>query len=66
MTVEGRVGTSLGVQWLRLYTSNAGGWVPSLVRELEPTCNLEFTCPNYRVHILQLKISHAATKMHCS
>ena len=27
-------GTSLAVQWLRLCTSTAGAWVPSLVREL--------------------------------
>ena len=32
-------GDSLGVQWLRLYNSAAGGRVPSLVRELDPTCH---------------------------
>ena len=26
-------------QWLRLHTPNAGGWVPSLVRELDPICH---------------------------
>ena len=26
------------VQWLRLHASNAGAWVQSLVRELDPTC----------------------------
>ena len=27
---------SLVVQWLRLCASNAGAWVPTLVRELDP------------------------------
>ena len=31
---EGRHGTSLAVQWLRLHASAAGDTVPSLVREL--------------------------------
>ena len=31
-------GTSLMVQWLRLHVPNAGAWVRSLVRELDPTC----------------------------
>ena len=31
-------GTSLVVQWLRLHAPNAGGLVPSLVRELDPIC----------------------------
>ena len=31
-------GTSLVVQWLRLQAPNAGGQVPSLIRELGPTC----------------------------
>ena len=31
--------TSLVVQWLRLQTPNAGVWVQSLVRELDPTCH---------------------------
>ena len=26
------------VQWLRLHATNAGAWVQSLVRELDPTC----------------------------
>ena len=30
--------TSLVVQWLRLLTPDAKAQVPSLVRELEPTC----------------------------
>ena len=32
-------GTSLVVQWLALCTPNAGAQVPSLVRELDPTCH---------------------------
>ena len=32
------LGTSLVVQWLRLQAPSAGAWVPSLVRELDPTC----------------------------
>ena len=33
-------GSSLLVQWLRLHAPNEGGWVWSLVRELDPTyCN---------------------------
>ena len=34
-----KIGTSLLFQWLRLCTHDAGGWVPSLVRELDPTCS---------------------------
>ena len=49
-------GASLVVQWLRLCAPNAGGWVWSLVRELDPTChNKEFTCLNYRSYILAMK-----------
>ena len=33
------LGTSLVVQLLRLYTPDAGGWVQSLVGELDPTCH---------------------------
>ena len=33
------LGTSLVVQWLRLRAPNAGTWIPSLVRELDPTCH---------------------------
>ena len=32
------LGTSLVVQWLRLYASTAGDPVPSLARELDPAC----------------------------
>ena len=32
-------GSSLMVQWLRLYVPNKGGQVPSLVRELDSTCH---------------------------
>ena len=35
-------GTSLEVHWLRLCTSNIGGWVPSLVREIR-SCMLHGT-----------------------
>ena len=31
-------GTSLAVQWLRLHAPNAGTWVRSLVRQIDPTC----------------------------
>ena len=31
-------GISLVVQWLRLCVPNAGDWVQSLVRELDPIC----------------------------
>ena len=32
-------GISLGVQRLKLHAAKAGGWVQSLVRELDPTCH---------------------------
>ena len=39
--------TSLVVQWLRLCATDAGVWVPSLVRELDPTCrNQDLAQPN--------------------
>ena len=31
-------GTYLVIQWLRLCTPNAGSWIQSLVRELDPAC----------------------------
>ena len=31
-------GTFLVIQWLRLCTLNAGAWLKSLIRELDPTC----------------------------
>ena len=38
---------SLVIQWLKIYTSNAGTWVWSLVRELDPTChNKDPVLPN--------------------
>ena len=43
-------GTSLVAQWLRLRPPNAGAWVRSLVRELDPTC-----MPHLRVHMPQLR-----------
>ena len=33
------VGTSLVIQWLKLYTAKAGGLVQSLIMELDPTCS---------------------------
>ena len=52
------LGTPLAVQRLRLDTPNAGGLVPSLVRELEPACcNKESCMPQ-----LKIKILHAAVK----
>ena len=48
------------VQWLRLHTPSARGWVRSLVGELDPTCL------NLRVRMPQLKIPRAATKAWCS
>ena len=36
---QGGFGTSLVVQWLRLQPPKAGGWVRSLIRELDPTCH---------------------------
>ena len=40
-------GTSLVVQWRRLQAPRQGAWVPSLVRELNPSCcNIEFECHN--------------------
>ena len=41
------LGTSLVAQWLRLHAPDAGAWVPSLVRELDPTC-----MPQLRVHAI--------------
>ena len=32
-------GTSLVVQWLKFSIPNVGGWVQSLVRELDPACH---------------------------
>ena len=47
------LGTSLVLQWLRLYTPNTGGW------GLLP-------CRKTRSYSLQLKILHADTKTHLS
>ena len=42
-----KIGTSLVVQWLRIRLPMQGPWVPSLVRELDPTyLNKEFACHN--------------------
>ena len=46
-------GTSLGVQWIRLHTPNAGG----------PGSNFG---QGGRFHLSQLKILQAATKTRCS
>ena len=53
----GKGGTSLVAQWMRLCAPNAGGWVRSLVRELDPTCMLQL-----RVCMPQLRSLPAATK----
>ena len=50
------VGTSLGVQWLRLHTPNAGG-LGSI-----PGRGTRYHMAQLRVHMLQLKIPHAPTK----
>ena len=40
-------GTSLVVRWLRLHALMQGAWVPSLVRELDPTwCNDDLVWSN--------------------
>ena len=49
------VGASLGVQWLRLHTPNAGG-LGSLGQ------GTRSHMPQLRVCMLQLKIPHATTK----
>ena len=47
-------GTSLVVQWLRLHGPNAGAWVRSLVRELDPACQTEsLRAAAERSHVLQ-------------
>lgn len=33
------VGTSLVAQWIRLRAHNAGAWVQSLVRRIDPSCH---------------------------
>ena len=48
------LGTSLVVQWLRLCTPNAAGLIPG-----QGTRSHKL---QLRVHMLQLKIPHAATK----
>ena len=50
-----KCGTSLVVQWVRLHAPNAEslGSIP----ELDPACMLQL-----RVHMLQLRSPHAATK----
>ena len=50
------VGASLGVQWLRLHTPNAGG-LGSI-----PGQGTRSHMPQLRVCMLQLKIPHATTK----
>ena len=50
------IGSSLVVQWLRLQAPNAGG------SGLIPGQGTGSHMPQVRVHMLQLKISHAATK----
>ncbi|TEA34510.1 hypothetical protein DBR06_SOUSAS10710064, partial [Sousa chinensis] len=51
---------SLIVQWLRLCSPNAGG-LGSI-----PGQGTGSHMPQLRVHMLQLKIPHAATKTQCS
>ena len=58
--LKSKGGTSLVVQWLRLHAPNAGS--PGL----SPGLGTRFHMPQLRVHTLQLKILHAATKAWCS
>ena len=51
------LGTSLIVRWLRLCTSNAGGWGSISAQ------GSRSQVPQLRVHRLQLQISHVTTKM---
>ena len=50
------LGASLGAQWLRLHTPNAGGW------GLIPGWGTRSHIPQPGVHMLQLEIPRAALK----
>ena len=54
------LGTSLVVQWLRLWAPNAGG--PGSI----PGQGTRSHMPQLRPHMLQLKILHMATKIPCA
>ena len=38
LSFQSQDGSYMVIQWLRLGTPNAGGWVQFLVRELDPAC----------------------------
>ena len=58
--LKSMAGNSLEVQWLRLHTPNARG--PGLI----PVWETKSHIPQLRVCMLQLKITHSATKTHHS